>query len=143
MLGALRRKNIRRDMENNTDARDTRARLHRKDKSSLNGAMNFVELGKLMNTSWKECDEFAKSVFRELAEEGRGKYQQRMKEYQARKRVMDYAKAMATKPKKKKSSKKKTSSTKTNEFVKTNDDAAIVTPNVPRRNSMKRTRRGW
>ena len=139
MLGALRRKNIRRDMENNTDARDTRARLHRKDKSSLNGAMNFVELGKLMNTSWKECDEFAKSVFRELAEDGREKYQQRMKEYQARKRVMDYAKAITTKPKKKKSSKKKTSSTKTNyESIKTNDEAAIVSPNIPRRNSMKR-----
>src|SRR5210317_1721892 len=45
--------------------------------------MSFVELGKLMNTSWKDCDDFAKSVFRDLAEEGRRDYYQRMEKYNA------------------------------------------------------------
>jgi hypothetical protein len=45
--------------------------------------MSFVELGKLMNTSWQDCDDFAKSVFRELAEEGRRDYRQRLEKYNA------------------------------------------------------------
>ena len=112
MLGALRTRNIRRDLEPNMEARDTDTRLHRKDKGSMNGAMSFVELGKLMNTSWKECDEFAKTVFKELAEEGRERYRHRVKEFNARKQVLDYAMAQSSK--------------------KAKAEAAIVTPNGAR-----------
>ena len=79
----LRRANIHKEMENNLAPRDTRTRSHRTNQNGINGSMSFVELGKLMNTSWKDCDDFAKSVFRELAEEGRRDYRQRSAEYNA------------------------------------------------------------
>ena len=77
----LRRANIHKEMEHNLAPRDTRTRSHRTDQNGINGSMSFVELGKLMNTSWKDCDDFAKSVFRELAEEGRRDYRQRLEKY--------------------------------------------------------------
>ena len=77
----LRRANIHKDMVNNLAPRDTRTRSHRTNQNGINGSMSFVELGKLMNTSWKDCDDFAKSVFRELAEEGRRDYRQRLEKY--------------------------------------------------------------
>ena len=77
-LLALRRKNIRKDLEQNMEHRDTKTRAHRKNQGAMNGAMSFVEMGKLMNTSWKSCDDFAKSVFSELSEEGRKHYHQRV-----------------------------------------------------------------
>ena len=79
----LRRANIHKDMVNNLAPRDTRTRSHRTNQNGINGSMSFVELGKLMNTSWKDCDEFAKSIFRELAEEGRRDYRQRLEKYNA------------------------------------------------------------
>ena len=80
----LRRANIHKEMENNLAPRDdTRTRSHRTNKNGINGSMSFVELGKLMNTSWQDCDDFAKSVFRELAEEGRRDYRQRLEKYNA------------------------------------------------------------
>ena len=79
----LRRANIHKEMEHNLAPRDTRTRSHRTDQNGINGSMSFVELGKLMNTSWQDCDDFAKSVFRELAEEGRRDYRQRLEKYNA------------------------------------------------------------
>lgn len=81
MLNAMRRKNIRLDLESNLDPRDTKRRSHRKNQGAMNGAMSFVELGKLMNSSWKACDPFAKSIFDELAGEGREKYRLLKAEY--------------------------------------------------------------
>ena len=37
----------------------------------------------IMHASWKRCDDFAKSVFNGLADEGHGHYHQRLKEYSA------------------------------------------------------------
>ncbi|KAL7537834.1 hypothetical protein ACHAXR_008107 [Thalassiosira sp. AJA248-18] len=79
----LRRKNIRKELENNLMPRDTRQRAHRTNQSAMNGTMSFLELGKVMNASWKNCDDFAKSVFKELAEEGREMYRQRLNEWEA------------------------------------------------------------
>jgi len=75
----------------------------------MNGAMSFLDLGKLMNNSWKTVDEFAKEVFNDLAEEGRNMYRERLKNYN------DYASRMGlpkeeTKAKKKKSKKRKDNS---------------------------------
>jgi hypothetical protein len=61
--------------------RDNRDRQHRTDESAMNGTMSFVELGRAMNASWKDCDALARSIFDDLAEEGRGVYQGRLKEY--------------------------------------------------------------
>jgi len=47
----------------------------------MNGTMSFLELGNLVNTSWKSVDEFAKGVFNELADEGREAYRVLMNDY--------------------------------------------------------------
>jgi len=80
-LNALRRKYIRAELESNLLPRDTRDRAHRTDSSAMNGTMSFLELSKLMNASWKSCDGYAKTVFAELAEEGRKVYRTRIEEY--------------------------------------------------------------
>jgi len=61
----------------NFQARDTK-RSHRK---SMNGIFTFVELGKVMQTGWKDCDDVAKAVFNRLSEESREVYRLQMKEY--------------------------------------------------------------
>ena len=83
VVNDLRREHIRKDLEQNLLPRDTQDRVHRANQGAINGAMSFLELGKLMDTSWKRCDDFAKSVFNGLADEGRGHYRQRLKEYRA------------------------------------------------------------
>mmetsp|Transcript_31390 Transcript_31390/g.58040 ORF Transcript_31390/g.58040 Transcript_31390/m.58040 type:complete len:428 (-) Transcript_31390:246-1529(-) len=110
MLNALRRKNIRKDLEQNMEPRDTKTRAHRKNQGAMNGAMSFVEMGKLMNSSWQSCDDFAKSVFNELSEEGRKRYRQRVQDYNAQSQSLEFDKAMPTF--KKKSTKKKLSTKK-------------------------------
>jgi hypothetical protein len=46
----------------------------------MNWTMSFVKFGKVMNASWKGCDELAWLVFDDLAEEGRRHYQMRLRE---------------------------------------------------------------
>ena len=58
-INELRKTNIRNDMINNLCPRETSTRRHRKS-NAMNGEMSFLELGKLMNSSWQSCDEFAK-----------------------------------------------------------------------------------
>lgn len=88
-IQSLRRANIVNKMRDNLLPReDTRSRSHRTNKNELNGAISFVELGRLMNSAWKECDAYAKSIFNELSGEGRMKYQERLREYK------DYAARM-------------------------------------------------
>ena len=82
-LNDIRRMNIRKVMEHNLLPTDTRGRSHRTNHNGINGAMSFLELGKLMNKSWQDCDKFAKSVFRELAEEGRRLFRQGLNEHDA------------------------------------------------------------
>jgi hypothetical protein len=77
----LRRRNIRHVMNHNLLPRDTRDRSHRKNRDAMNGAVGFLELGRMMNASWLSCDDFAKGVFRELAEEGREHYRMNLKKF--------------------------------------------------------------
>ena len=88
-INQLRKQNIRKDMENNLEPRDTKSRRHRKNQNAMNGGMSFLELGKLMNTSWQNCDDFSKSVFNELADEGRELYKQRMKKYNDSRAILE------------------------------------------------------
>lgn len=48
----------------------------------MNRTMSFVELGKVMNASWKGCDALARSsVVDDLTEEGLRHYQIQLSEY--------------------------------------------------------------
>ena len=80
-INTLRKHNIRKDMEHNLSPRETSTRRHRKNTSAINGGMSFLELGKLTNASWQNCDDVAKSVFDELANIGRDVYRQKLVEY--------------------------------------------------------------
>ena len=116
-LNDIRRSNIRSDLVDNLMPRDTRDRQHRTNQSAMNGSMSFLELGKLMNTSWKACDDFARTVFHELAEEGRQAYRLRLKEYN------EYAARMGLpKEETKAAKKKKKSSSKKNKRKADDDD---------------------
>ena len=69
---------IRRVLVNNLSPNEsTRDRLHRK----THGCMSFTEMSKIMSTSWKSIDEYSKSVFEELAKEGRAVQGERVAEY--------------------------------------------------------------
>ena len=54
-------------------------RVHRKS----HGHFNFTEMSKLMCESWKGIDAFTKSVFEELACQGRSAYEEKMKVYKS------------------------------------------------------------
>jgi len=76
-----RRSSIRGELESNLLPREGRDRSHRASQGALNGVMTFVELGAVVSSAWKECDDFAKKIFHELAEEGRELYRRRVEEY--------------------------------------------------------------
>mmetsp|Transcript_12659 Transcript_12659/g.22724 ORF Transcript_12659/g.22724 Transcript_12659/m.22724 type:complete len:391 (-) Transcript_12659:154-1326(-) len=87
-LDEIRRNNIRLALEQHLLAKDTKNRLHRK---SDNGGfqLTFVEMNKIMGSSWKATDDFTKAVFQELADEGRKSYQQRLNEYTNNEKRLD------------------------------------------------------
>ena len=70
-LNALRRKNIRQELEPQLQVLSLRWRHTAYKQGSLRGVISFVDLAKLMVASWKNCDEFSKNVFEQLAKEGR------------------------------------------------------------------------
>ena len=76
-IDALRRHHICIELKN-LQARDLKTRAHRK---SMNCPIGFVELSKLMNSSWKDCDDVAKAVFNELSQEIREVYHRKIREY--------------------------------------------------------------
>ena len=116
-LNILRRKNIRDELVENLLPRDTRDRQHRTNSSEMNGTMSFLELGKLMNDSWKQCDEFARGVFNELAEDGREMYRNKLKEYN------DYAAKMGLPKEDTKAAKKKKGKSKKGKKRGNDDDS--------------------
>jgi len=73
----LCRAEIRSALEQNLAPNETRERVHRKS----HGCMTFIEMSKIMCDSWKAIDGYTKTVFEELAEEGRKIYHQRVAEY--------------------------------------------------------------
>ncbi|KAL7531796.1 hypothetical protein ACHAXR_004239 [Thalassiosira sp. AJA248-18] len=77
-VNELRRNEIRSALLQNLAPKDTSKRSHRKS----HGAVSFLEMNKIMCASWKAIDDFARSVFEELAEEGRGVYHKRVAEYE-------------------------------------------------------------
>ena len=79
----LRRTDIRTALMNNLSADDAPSkRSHRK--SGKGSALSFLEMNKMMCTSWAKVDEFAKNIFRELADEGRALHKKRVAEYNSK-----------------------------------------------------------
>ena len=105
-----RRANVRRDMADKLLPKDHTKRRHRTNADAMGGSMSFVELSKVVNASWRSCDEHAKAIFQELAEEGRKSYYRAMDEYnvaeKARKKERKRRAKEAEKEEKKKKSKK-------------------------------------
>eukprot|EP00581_Thalassiosira_minuscula_P028364 CAMPEP_0183753386 /NCGR_PEP_ID=MMETSP0739-20130205/2906_1 /TAXON_ID=385413 /ORGANISM="Thalassiosira miniscula, Strain CCMP1093" /LENGTH=308 /DNA_ID=CAMNT_0025989863 /DNA_START=198 /DNA_END=1124 /DNA_ORIENTATION=- len=77
-LNEFRRNEIRAAMKDNIEPKCNRHRSHRK----THGALSFLEMSKHMVASWKSADKFSRSVFDELAEEGRKLYRERVAEYE-------------------------------------------------------------
>jgi hypothetical protein len=102
----LQRQNILDELQDKLEPRDNKARSHHKDPSAMNGGVTFVELGKLMTSSWVQCDEFAKKVFKELSDEGRERYRLRLLEFKSSSKGADFAKTSKRSYKKKLPSKK-------------------------------------
>ena len=69
-LNELSRAEIRASLLDNLVPKDTSQRAHRKS----HGAMSFLEMNKIMVGSWKNINDTTRSVFEELAEEGRKMY---------------------------------------------------------------------
>ena len=59
--------------------KDTSNRTHRKS----HGVISFLEMNKVMCSSWKSIDTFARSVFEDLAEEGKRMYEKHVSEHRA------------------------------------------------------------
>ena len=78
-MNEICRTEIRNTLKDNMAPNDDSKRLHRK---SQNGCLSFVEMGKLMAASWKAIDSFSKSVFQELAQEGRIIHKELVAEYE-------------------------------------------------------------
>ena len=79
-MQTLCRDNIRKDLELHLSPKD---RDHRCDhQGSLHGAMSFAELATLIAEYWGCIDVFSRSVFEQLAQEGREVHAARVKEYE-------------------------------------------------------------
>ena len=74
----LRRDIIRSALVDNLSPKDNSKRSHRK----THGAMSFLEMNKIMCSAWKSVDDFGRSVFEELAEEGKQDQLKRLAEYE-------------------------------------------------------------
>ena len=76
----ISRNAIRSALVDNLCPKDTRNRVHRK--SGQGVGLTFLEMNKIMVASWKGIEDDIRSVFEELAEEGRKMYKTRMAEYE-------------------------------------------------------------
>ena len=77
---ALSRANIRAALLDNLTPIDTTKRSHRKTSSAL----NFLEMNKIMVSSWKVVDDITRSVFEELAIDGRKIHLKQVEEFERR-----------------------------------------------------------
>lgn len=101
-LAELSRANIRAALLDNLTPNENSKRSHRKTSSAL----NFLEMNKIMVSSWKAVDDITRSVFEELAIDGRKIYVKQVEEFERKyPGVMKQMKAAAkTATKKKRSS---------------------------------------
>ena len=79
-IKSIRRADIRSALHNNLHSTDTSKRSHRKQGNG--SSMTFVEMNEIMCKAWKVCDAFGRSVFEELALEGRMQNVERIAEYE-------------------------------------------------------------
>lgn len=81
-LGKFRSDRIRAELEDKLtpkEADEVKARSHRKTK--FKHGLSFLEMTKIISSSWKECDDISKKIFETLAEDGRNIRQQLLEDY--------------------------------------------------------------
>ncbi len=81
-LGKFRSDRIRAELENKLcpkEAEEVKARSHRK--TQFKHGLSFLEMTKIISSSWKECDEISKKIFQTLANDGRNLRQQLLEDY--------------------------------------------------------------
>ena len=78
VMKKLRRDTIRSALVNNLLPTDNSKRYHRKTHDAM---LSFLEMNKIMCSAWKSVDDFGRSVFEELAEEGKQDQLKRVAEY--------------------------------------------------------------
>lgn len=61
------------------EAEEIKARSHRK--TNFKHGLSFLEMTKIISSSWKECDALSKKIFEDLAEDGRCIRQQLLADY--------------------------------------------------------------
>ena len=79
-IKSIRRTDIRSALHNNLHSTDTSKRSHRK--KGNGSSMTFVEMNDIMCKAWKVCDVYGRSIFEELALEGRMQNVERIAEYE-------------------------------------------------------------
>ena len=79
VMKKLRRDAIRSALVNNLLPTDNSKRYHRKTHDAM---LSFLEMNKMMCSAWKSVDDFGRSVFEELAEEGKQDQLKRLAEYE-------------------------------------------------------------
>ena len=79
VMKKLRRDTIRSALVNNLLPTDNSKRYHRKTHDAM---LSFLEMNKIMCSAWKSVDDFGRSVFEELAEEGKQDQLKRLAEYE-------------------------------------------------------------
>lgn len=81
-LGKFRSDRIRAELEDKLtpkEAGEVKARSHRK--TQFKHGLSFLEMTKIISSSWKECDDISKKIFETLAEDGRNIRQQLLEDY--------------------------------------------------------------
>jgi hypothetical protein len=61
------------------EAEEMKARSHRK--TDVKHGLSFLEMTKIISSSWKDCDTLSKRIFEDLAEDGRCIRQRRLADY--------------------------------------------------------------
>lgn len=75
----IRRSEVRSALANNLSSKDNSKRSHRKQGNG--SSMSFVEMSTIMCSAWQNIDEFGRSIFDELAEEGRQLHRKEIVEF--------------------------------------------------------------
>lgn len=81
-LGKFRSDRIRAELGDKLtpkEADEAKARAHRK--TQFKHGLSFLEMTKIISSSWKECDDISKKIFQTLAEDGRNIRQQLLEDY--------------------------------------------------------------
>lgn len=122
VLASDHSKEYRRDVIRGALINNLKPKAEKRSHRKKHGAMSFLEMNKLMCTSWKAIDEFAANVFEELAEEGRAIHQEKVQQYEKERRALERVEAPPS----------PTSSTKSIKSLDVDSVAGDINPPFPK-----------